>query len=72
VEDTHLALIREMWMRVDDRSSDSILEFVQHILAKQVEWGREAIDTRAIAPEVALLLMQIREQGLRATIESYV
>jgi tagaturonate reductase len=72
VEDTHLALIREMWTRVDDRSSDSILEFVQHILAKQVEWGREAIDTRALAPEVALLLMQIREQGLRATIESCV
>jgi tagaturonate reductase len=77
VEDTHLAFIREMWARVDDRvaddaSPDSILTFVQRLLAKQVEWSREAVDTRAIAPEVARLLMKFREQGLRATMESFV
>ncbi len=70
VEDTHLAFIREMWARVDDQSPDSILAFVQQILAKQIEWSREHIDLRAIAPEVAHFLMEIREQGLRATMDS--
>jgi tagaturonate reductase len=72
VEDTHLPLIRGMWARVDDQSPESILAFVQRILAKQVEWSREHIDLRAIAPEVASFLSKIREQGLRATLESYV
>jgi tagaturonate reductase len=70
VEDTHLELIREMWARVDDQSPDSTLAFVQQLLAKQVEWSREHIDLQAIAPEVATFLMKIREQGLRATMES--
>jgi tagaturonate reductase len=72
VEDAHLGFIREMWARVDDQSPDSVLAFVQQILAKQIEWSRERIDLGAIAPEVAGLLTKIREQGLRATMESYV
>jgi tagaturonate reductase len=71
VEDKHLTLIREMWARVDDQSPDSVLEVVQRILAKQVEWSREPIDPRAIAPGVARILTEIREQGIRATVESY-
>jgi tagaturonate reductase len=69
VEDAHLGFIREMWASVEDQSPDSILAFVQRILAKQVEWSREPIDLRAIAPEVARFLTKIREQGLRATME---
>jgi tagaturonate reductase len=87
VEDSHLTFIREMWARVDGQSfdarsihgqssdaqsPDSTLAFVQRILAKQVEWSRERIDLRAIAPEVARFLTTIREQGLRATMESYI
>jgi tagaturonate reductase len=70
VEDTHLTFIREMWEDVDDQSPDSNLAFVQRILAKQVEWSREDIDVRAIAPEVARFLMKIRAQGLRPTMDS--
>jgi tagaturonate reductase len=71
VEDTHLALVRELWARVDYQSPDSVLTLVQHILAKQIEWSREQIDLPAIAPEVAGVLLKIREQGLRPTLESY-
>jgi len=70
VEDAHLALIRELWARVDSRSPDSVLVLVQRILAKQIEWSREQLDLRATAPAVAGLLMKIREHGLRATMES--
>jgi hypothetical protein len=59
-----------MWGRVDAESPDSLLEFIQQILAKQVEWCKEAVDTQAIAPEVARFLMKIRGQGLRATIRN--
>jgi len=72
VEDTHLAFIREMWANVDAQSPDSVLAFVHLILAKQVEWSRENVDLKAIAPEVARFLIKIHEQGLRATMESYV
>jgi tagaturonate reductase len=76
-EDAHLEFIREAWARVDDQSADdqspdSVLAFVQRILAKQVEWSREPIDLRAIAPEIARILTKIREQGLRVTMEFYV
>ena len=71
VEDTHLAFIREMWANVDAQSPDSVLAFVQLILAKQVEWSRENIDLRAIAPEIVRFLIKIHEQGLRATMEPY-
>jgi tagaturonate reductase len=72
VEDAHLEFIREMWARVDEQSPDSTLEFVQRILAKQVEWSREHIDVRAVTAEVASFLIKICEQGLRATMESCV
>jgi tagaturonate reductase len=76
-EDAHLEFIREAWARVgdqsvDDQSPDSVLAFVQRILAKQVEWSREDIDLRAIAPEIARILTKIREQGLRVAMEFYV
>jgi tagaturonate reductase len=86
VEDAHLAFIRETWARVsdrpfndqpindqpaDDESPDSTLALVQQILAKQVNWSREHIDLRAIAPEVARILTKIREHGIRAAMESY-
>jgi tagaturonate reductase len=70
VEDAHLALIREIWARVDSQSPDSVLAPVQSILAKQMEWSREQIDLCAIAPAVAEFVMQIREPGLRSTMES--
>ncbi|HTW58883.1 MAG TPA: tagaturonate reductase [Terriglobales bacterium] len=70
VEDTHLALMREMWAGAGDESPDSTLAFAKKILAKQVEWSREQIDLQTIAPEVARFLTKIREQGLRATMES--
>jgi hypothetical protein len=76
-EDAHLEFIREAWARVDDQSGDdqspdSVLAFVQRILAKQVEWSREPIDLRVIAPEIARILTKIRERGLRVTMEFYV
>jgi len=72
VEDNHLTSIREMWARVDDQSEDSILEVVQRILARQIEWSREPIDLQAIAPEVGRILTEIRELGIRAAMESYI
>jgi tagaturonate reductase len=70
VEDSHLALVRQMWANVDYHSPDSVLILVQKILAKQVEWSREQIDLRAIAPSVAAFLIKIRAQGLRATMDA--
>jgi tagaturonate reductase len=72
VEDNHLTSIREMWARVDDQSEDSILEVVQRILARQIEWSREPIDLQAIVPEVGRILTEIRELGIRAAMESYI
>jgi hypothetical protein len=70
VEDAHGEQVREMWARVDYQSPDSVLAFVHGILTKQMEWSREEIDLRAIAPHVAGFLMEIRERGLRPTMES--
>ncbi|MFY9907448.1 MAG: tagaturonate reductase [Terriglobales bacterium] len=70
VEDAHLALVREMWARVDYQSPDSVLAFVRNILAKQSEWSREQIDLQTIAPQVAGFVMKIHEYGLRSTMES--
>jgi hypothetical protein len=70
VEDAHLALVREMWARVDYQSPDSVLALVRHILAKQSEWSREPIDLQAVAPQVAGFVLKIREQGLRTTMQS--
>jgi tagaturonate reductase len=70
VEDAHREFIREMWARVDSQSLGSVLALVQSVLAKQIEWSREQIDLRAIAPAVAEFVMKIREQGLRSTMES--
>jgi tagaturonate reductase len=71
VEDTHGEKVREMWARVDYQSPDSVLAFVRGILTKLMEWSREEIDLRAVAPHVAGFLMEIRERGLRPTMESY-
>ena len=70
VEDAHLALVRQMWARVDYQSPDSVLALVRHILAKQSEWSREPIDLQAVAPQVAGFVLKIREQGLRTTMQS--
>ena len=70
VEDTHAEQVRETWRGVDPRSADSILAFVESVLAKQVEWSREKIDLKAVAPQVAGFLMEIRERGLQAVMES--
>jgi tagaturonate reductase len=70
VEDAHRALVRDLWARVDYQSPDSVLTLVQHVLAKQLEWSREQIDIQAVAPQVVEFLMQIRSQGLRATMVS--
>ncbi len=69
VEDSHLAFIHEMWANVDSQSPDSVLTLVQKVLAKQVEWSREQIDVRAIAPNVAEFLVKISAQGLRRPME---
>jgi len=50
VQDTHAEEVRERWERVDWHSPDSVLAFVQGVLAKQMEWSREEIDLRAVAP----------------------
>ena len=70
VQDTHAEEVRERWERVDCHSPDSVLAFVQGVLAKQMEWSREEIDLRAVAPHVAGFLVEIREQGLRPVMES--
>jgi tagaturonate reductase len=70
VEDSHLALIRGMWAQVDYQSSDSVLTLVQNILDKQIEWSREQIDVRVIAPDVAGFLMKVHAQGLRPTMDA--
>ena len=71
VEDAHLALVRELWANVDYQSPDSVLTLVKRILAKQIEWSREQIDLQAVAPEVAALLLKIRQQGTHSAMESF-
>jgi tagaturonate reductase len=70
IQDTHAEQIRERWEQVDSHSPDSVLAFVQGVLAKQMEWSQQELDLRTVAPRVAGFLAEVHERGLQPVMES--
>ncbi len=68
IEDAHASYINECWSAADAPSRDSLVSFTRKALAHLSAQTREPLDVEKIAPEVAELLAQIREQGLRAVL----
>jgi tagaturonate reductase len=68
LEDVHAGYILERWAAADTRSRESLLTFTREALAHLSAQTHEPLDVERVAPEVRDLLVEIREQGLRAVL----
>jgi tagaturonate reductase len=68
LEDAHARYILERWAAADTRSGESLLNFTREVLAHLSAQTHEPLDVERVAPEVRDLLVEIREQGLRAVL----
>jgi len=68
LEDAHAGYIIERWKAADKQSPESLLSFTREALAHLSEQTHEPLDVERVAPEVRDLLLEIREQGLRAVL----
>jgi mannitol-1-phosphate/altronate dehydrogenase len=68
LEDAHAGYILELWAAADKQSPESLLNFTREALAHLSEQTHEPLDVERVAPEVRDLLLEIREQGLRAVL----
>ena len=68
LQDAHAGYILERWAAADKQSHESLLAFTRDALAHLSEQTHEPLDVARIAAEVCDLLLEIREQGLRAVL----
>jgi mannitol-1-phosphate/altronate dehydrogenase len=68
LEDAHANYILERWKAADPHSRESMLTFTRQALAHLSAQTHEPLDVERVAPEVRDLLVEIREQGLRAVL----
>jgi tagaturonate reductase len=68
LEDAHAGYITERWTVADKRAPESWLNFTREALAHLAEQTREPLDVERVAPVIRDLLLEIREQGLRAVL----
>jgi tagaturonate reductase len=68
LEDAHADYILERWAVAAPHSRESLLTFTHEALAHLSAQTHEPLDVERIAPEVRDLLVEIREQGLRAVL----
>jgi len=68
LEDVHAGYILERWAAADKHSQESLLTFTREALVHLSTHTHEPLDVVRVAPEVRNLLVDIREQGLRAVL----
>jgi hypothetical protein len=68
LEDAYAGYILGRWAAADEQSPESLLTFTREALAHLSEHTHEPLDVERVAPEVRNLLVEIREQGLRAVL----
>ena len=68
LEDAHAGYIIGRWKASDRQSPESLLTFTREALLHLSEHSHEPLDVERVAPEVRDLLLEIRNQGLRAVL----